>query len=170
MARKVNKAAPASAGDAPADDSLRALSPDITVVVAGREVTFREYGFFEGLQVAARLAAFIADLAVLCQDGDLRFARMRRLMGVHQGTVVPAAAQSAGVEPAWVMALAGDDAELFMSSWFAVHIPFFVHEAAIELREARARQSLSTGSTTSPSSRGLASATSDNSDASPSVN
>ncbi len=172
MARKVTKqATAATAGDpSPAVDSLQALNPDITVVVAGREVTFREYGFFDGLQVAARLTAFIADMTVLCADGDLRYARMRRLMGVHQATIIPAAALAAGVEPAWVRALKPEDAELFMSSWFTVHIPFFVHEAAIELREARGLQSLSTGSTPSPSSPGLASATSSSSDSSPSVN
>lgn len=154
MARKVEKKPPVAERSS-ATDALQILSPDITQIIGGRSVTIREYPFFEGLEVAHRLAPLIADMTQLSIEGSLTYARIRRLIGVHKALVIPAAAQSAGVEAAWVAGLDGADAELFMSTWFAVNSSFFVHEVVVELRDARAAASLaatSTGSTPSPRS------------------
>ena len=60
MATKL-PAAPASDATATADD-LAILHPDRTLTLGGRAITLREYGFFEGLDVADRAAAFIAEM------------------------------------------------------------------------------------------------------------
>lgn len=166
--RVVRKTRPA-AGSSPAAEALQALKPDAPLSVAGRKVTVREYGYFEGLEVAHRAAPFIADMHAICADGDLRYTRIRRLFGVHQEVVCAIAAQAADVDTDWVRGLKGNDAEIFMSTWFAVNSAFFVHEVVVEMREARQRAAMSsTGSTSSPVSPAPASATSTASAGSPS--
>lgn len=149
MARKVQRNAPAAAEDTSAADAVSALKPDASVTIAGRAITVREYGYFEGLEVAHRAAAFIGDLLAMARGGELRFANARRLFGVHADVVVAIAAQAADVEPAWVRNLAPAEAEAFMATWFAVHVPFFMREVVNELQEEvqlRLMASRSTGS------------------------
>ncbi|MGH8032798.1 MAG: DUF6631 family protein [Luteimonas sp.] len=170
MARKVDKQKPA-AEEPSAAEKLASLKPDTPLALSGRQVTVREYSFFEGLEIAHRAAKFIADMHVMCAGGDLRYAQIRRLFGVHQEVVIPIAAQAADVEPEWVRSLKGDEAEVFMSTWFAVNSSFFVHEVIVEMREERQRAiPTSTGTDASPNSPPPASATSTNSPASPNDN
>src|SRR5688572_30315359 len=129
MARKLEKKATPSAAPSAAED-LSALQPNVTLQVAGRTVTIREYGFWEGLEVAHQAAPFIADWVEPCASGSLRFAQVRRLFGKHKDLVVAIAARAADVEPEWVLGLESKptDAELFLSSWFAVNTGFFMRE------------------------------------------
>jgi hypothetical protein len=154
MARKVAKNAPAAAEPSSAAGDLSALQPDLTLAIAGRKVTVREYGFFEGLEVANRAAAFIADMHAQCADGSMTYSKVRRLFGVHQDAVIAIASQAAGVEPEWVRGLSSNDAELFMSTWFAVNSGFFVHELVVETQvqqhSARAARTGSASSADSP--------------------
>lgn len=157
MARKVDKPADATAEPSSAVVDAAVLKPDVTITVAGRRVTVREYGYWEGLEVAHHAAAFIADMLAMCADGTLRYAAVRRLFGVHQAVVQEIAAQAADVEPAWVAGLKRADAERFMSTWFTVNASFFVNEAAVEVEEtlyraaaARKRVASSTSSSASP--------------------
>nr|WP_308006596.1 DUF6631 family protein [Xanthomonas albilineans] len=167
MARKVEQSVPPLAADA--DDSLVALHPNMTITVAGRAVTMREYGFFEGLEVAARCPGFIASIAGMVNANNLSYARVRRLFGLHRGEVVHAAATAANVEVEWVDALQGADAELFISTWFGVTGGFFVHEAVQEVVELRGLQPANptptSGTASSPNSPLPDSATLTNSDA-----
>ncbi|TAA45642.1 DUF6631 family protein [Pseudoxanthomonas winnipegensis] len=169
MARKVERPAPSPAVGA--GDSLVELHPNITITVAGRAVTVREYGFFEGLEVAARCPGFIASLGGMCAAGTLAYARVRRLFGLHRTEVINAAAVSTGQDPEWIERLDGADAELLMSTWFGVTGSFFVHEAVQELVELQPRPLASTtpisGTASSPSSPPPASATSTSSASAP---
>lgn len=161
MARKLEK--PKAAAEQPsAADDIAALQPDASLTLAGRRITIREYGYFEGLKVAHIAAGFIADMHVMCADGDLRFARVRRLFGVHEAAVLAIAAQAADVEPEWVRSLKADDAETFMSTWFAVNVGFFVREVVVEIQEERQRSwmaSRSTGSSSALPAPGSATST-----------
>lgn len=143
----------AAAGDVPAVAPLDVFNPDAPLTIAGREVTVREYGFFDGLAVAHRAAGFIADMHDICKGGDIRYAQIRRLFGVHRDVVVAIAAESAGVEPEWIAGLSSEDAEVFMSTWFTVNSGFFVREVVVEMREAQQRAAMtSTGGSSSPAS------------------
>lgn len=163
MARKVGQHAPAAEPSSAAGD-LSALKPDITLTIAGRKVTIREYGFFEGLEAADHAAGFIADLGAQCADGSLTYMRVRRLFGLHQAPVIAIAAQAGNVEPEWLRSLSSKDAELFMSTWFAVNSSFFVHELVVEeqvkAQAQRSRVTAPTGSVSSPASPAPGSATS----------
>lgn len=138
MATKL-PAAPASDANAAADD-LAILHPDRTLTLGGRAITLREYGFFEGLEIADRAAAFIADLILASDDGALRYAHVRRLFGRHRAVIPAIAAQAGDVEVAWLEALSPDDLELYLATWFAVNAAFFVREVLAELREEHLRE------------------------------
>jgi hypothetical protein len=169
MAHKVTKKpVPAAAESDSAADAIAALKPDACITVAGRAITVREYAYFEGLEVAHRASAFIADLHALAQAGELRYAAARRLFGKHEAVVVEIAAKAADVEPEWLHGLKPADAEKFMSTWFTVNLPFFMREVVVEIQEAairlRATASRSTGSSSGLPAQGSATATSSASD------
>lgn len=139
MARKVDKTAASTAEPSSAVGDLSVLNPDVKLTVAGRALTVREYGFWEGLEVAHRATEFIADMLAMCADGTLRYTTVRRLFGVHRDVVQALVAQSADVELAWVAGLKGAEAERLLSTWFAVNAGFFLREAAVETEEVRYR-------------------------------
>jgi hypothetical protein len=129
--------APSADDAASVADELAMLDPDRTLELGGRSVTIREYGFFEGLDVADRASAFIEDLVAATEDGRLRYAQVRRLFGRHRAVVPAIAAQAADVEVAWLETLAPGEQELFMATWFATNSAFFVREVLAEVREAQ---------------------------------
>jgi hypothetical protein len=132
---------------------LAVLAPDRTLELGGRSVTIREYGFFEGLDVADRASALLDDLVAATEDGNLRYAQVRRLFGRHRAVVPAIAAQAADVEVAWLEALAPGEQELFMATWFATNSAFFVREVLAEMREAQLLAAgASAGSSASPGS------------------
>ncbi len=158
MATKL-PAAPAS--ETAAADDLAILHPDRTLVLGGRTIVLREYGFFEGLDVADRAAGFIADLIAASDDGALRYAHVRRLFGRHRAVIPVIAAQAGDVEVAWLEALPPDELELYLATWFAVNAAFFVREVLAELREAQLLAAgASAGAISSPDSPPPAAATS----------
>jgi hypothetical protein len=173
MATKI-PAASTSDATATADD-LAILHPDRTLTLGGRAITLREYGFFEGLDVADRAAAFIADLILASDDGALRYAHVRRLFGRHRAVIPAIAAQAGDVEVAWLEALPPDDLELYLATWFAVNAAFFVREVLAELRETQLREAqrllagASAGAISSPDSPPPDTARPTNSDDAPSA-
>ena len=72
MARRVDPKPAAAAEDSSAAAALSEIKPDVTLVIGGRTVTIREYGFFEGLEVAHRAQPLIAAMFTMCQDGNLQ--------------------------------------------------------------------------------------------------
>ena len=157
MATKL-PAAPAS--ETAAADDLAILHPDRTLVLGGRTIVLREYGFFEGLDVADRAAGFIADLIAASDDGALRYAQVRRLFGRHRAVIPAIAAQAGDVEVAWLESLPPDELELYLATWFAVNAAFFVREVLAELREAQLLAAgASAGAISSPDSPPPATAT-----------
>ena len=150
----------APAPDTAAADDLAILHPDRTLVLGGRTIVLREYGFFEGLDVADRAAGFIADLIAASDDGALRYAHVRRLFGRHRAVIPAIAAQAGNVEVSWLEALSPDELELYLATWFAVNAAFFVREVLAELREAQLLAAgASAGAISSPDSPPLATAT-----------
>ena len=164
MATKIPDASHAANHASTDADDLAVLHPDRTLTLGGRAITLREYGFFEGLDVADRAAAFIADLIAASDDGALRYAQVRRLFGRHRAVIPAIAAQAGDVDAAWLEALPPDDLELYLATWFAVNAAFFVREVLAELREAQLLAAgASAGAISSPDSPPPATATSSDS-------
>lgn len=172
MARKVDQAKPSAAKKkTSAAEVVSALQPDATVTIAGKKITVREYGYFEGARVAHKARAFIADMTAACGGRALSYAAVRRLIGVHEDVAVAIAAQAADVETDWVRGLSRTELDLFFSTWFAVNASFFVQEVVVEIREAALLASMGSKPTASSSASPMPdSGTSTASAASPSVN
>lgn len=158
--------ASAAAPDA-ATEELAALSPDLTVELAGRELTVREYRVFEGLEIAAVAAGFIADVVDVCREGEFTYQRVRPLFGRHLDVVADLVSRSvrdtATGEPVsadWIRSLQRrEDLETLLSVWFGVNSGFFVHEAIVVMRQEQLRAVMDRGgSTSSPDSPKAASA------------
>jgi hypothetical protein len=148
MARRIDRKPPAAEPASAAED-LQALQPDATLTIAGRAITIREYGLWEGLRVAALAKALIADMYDIAANGDLTYTAARHLFGKHQDVVIEISALAANVEPEWVATLKAADGELFLSTWLVVNGSFFGRELAVAAqvaRVARATASRSTGS------------------------
>ena len=170
MARKVDKAQD-SAGESPALDAVAALTPEVKATIAGRELVFREYAVFEGFEVAGLARAFIDDLYAEGKGGGLRYAHVRRLLGLHQAVVVKIAAMSADVDEAFVRGLSREDAEAFFANWFMANAGFFVREVLWLVRQEQVERSMGLSSIGSSSgSPAPASGASSSSSASPSAN
>lgn len=171
MARKQSEAkaaAPAAEPDSAAEE-LAALSPDISLEVAGRALTVREYRVFEGIEVSAIGAAFIADIVNACRDNQFTYERVRPLFGKHLDVVAELVARSVrdaasgeSVGVSWLRELQRrDDLETVLSVWFGVNSGFFVHEVIAARRQEVLRAMCKpAGSTSSPDSPKADSATS----------
>lgn len=138
MARKLDKKKQEPAADAPsAAEDLQALQPDASIEIAGRRLTVREYGLWEGLRVAERAKHLIADMYDIAAAGGLTYVTARHLFGKHQDVVAEISALAADVEPEWVVGLKSADGELFLSTWFVVNGSFFGRELAVVGQVAR---------------------------------
>lgn len=150
-----------AAGDPPAADALSELVPDLPITIAGRAIVIREYGAFEGFEVAAQAAGLMASIVDSAREGEFNWTRMRRLIGQHSDEVLAIAARAADVEPAWVKGLNRDQLDEFLSAWFGVNAGFFAHEVVATLKDELMRKALAkAGTTSSPASPPSASATS----------
>lgn len=175
MARKQSEAkaaAPAAEPDSAAEE-LAALSPDVSLDVAGRALTVREYRVFEGLEVSTIGTGFIADIVDACRDNQFTYERVRPLFGKHLDVVLELVARSVrdagtgdSVGAEWLRGLKRrEDMETVLSVWFGVNAGFFVHEAIVVLRQERLREAMArAGTTSSPDSPKADSATSAASD------
>lgn len=161
MARRLPPQQQAAAGDTPAADQLAELVPNLPITIAGRDLVIREYGAFEGLEVAAQAAGLVSDMVAIGRVRELTWSEMRRLIGKHSGEALAIAARSADVEPDWVRGLNRQDLEQFLSAWFGVNVGFFVHEVLAQLQDEAVRKALAqAGTKSSPASQPAASATS----------
>lgn len=172
MAEKINPpaAVDSAVGDVP-DDSLEAMNPNRTLAVGDREVTVREYTFWEGMEVAHGLQPMIDAMAELYQPNQWTYARLRRVLGAHHQQVIPAIALSIGQDEAWIRGLDGVQSEILLSAWFKVHMGFFVGEVMMQAAErSMAIESPLTGLSSSPDFPPPDLEASPNSSSSPSVN
>jgi hypothetical protein len=164
VARRIEKQQPqVAAGESPAAAQLAELVPNLAISIAGRDLVIREYGAFEGLEVAAQAAGLMADIVAIARTRELTWSEMRRLLGKHSSEALVIAARAADIEPDWVKGLGREDLEQFLSAWFGVNVGFFVHEVLATLRDEAARRDMAAalaGTKSSPDSPPAASATS----------
>ena len=154
MARKIEprpELQTAAAGECSAADQLQELAPNLAITIAGRAIVIREYGAFEGFEVAAQASGLMASIVESARDGDFNWARMRTLIGRHRDEVLAISARAADVEPDWVKGLGREQLEEFFSAWFGVNASFFVHEVLATLRDELMRKALAKAGTTSSS-------------------
>lgn len=155
MAKRIEKPA-AKHTDVGADD-LDILFPDRELMIAGKKITVREYGFVEGLRIRAAAKPFIEDLAgVMKATGVPLVEQITGLIEKHAELVIVLIAESADVDQAFMRALSDSEGEALMGCWWSVNGPFFLNKAKDRLRaevvDNQLRKSLVAGQTSLPNS------------------
>jgi hypothetical protein len=125
MARKVERNPPASRPQEGRDDVL-VMHPDITLTIAGRAITVREYGFVAGLKVRQYMKPFTDGLVESYQRGEALFDDVLLLVAEHWDIVERAVAESASLDVEWMQSLGNADGELLTQAWWKVCGPFFI--------------------------------------------
>ncbi|MBS0599536.1 MAG: hypothetical protein JSR92_19940 [Proteobacteria bacterium] len=159
MARKI--ASDDSRPSADGRDDLNILHPERIIRVAGREVTVREYGFMQGLRIAAAAAPIIAELADAAER-SLDVELVLATLAAHPAELVALIAAATDLTPAQIEALPDDEGQLLLLTWWAVNAPFFVRRVVMRVAP-RLAAAPSAGATSSPSSSPSATTPSDSS-------
>ncbi|MEI7036433.1 DUF6631 family protein [Fulvimonas yonginensis] len=185
MAKRLGNAEPKPTTSAPEGaDDLSVLHPDVTVKIAGRSVTIREYGFTEGLRVRAYMAPFTADLGRLFDAGEVLVEDVLDVVGAHVDLVQRAMAQSiapagelaSDQDIAWVAQLDDTAGDALVNHWWGVCGLFFVRQIVrrsgerakrATLARAAAQAKATDGQTSTSSSSAPASARPSSSDDTP---
>lgn len=148
MAERVANKPPAE--EAGSDD-LQVLNPDQGLIIKGRKLTVREYGFVEGLGLRPLIQPFLDDLyaVTIIQKGVPPLEAIIGVLGKHADLVAELISISANVEVEWVRVLPPRQGNALMYAWWTANGPFFVDavmdrirgELAVEAdRKARAGQ------------------------------
>lgn len=155
MAKRIEKPV-AKKADTGADD-LDILFPDRSVLIAGKKITVREYGFVEGLRVRAAAKPFIDDLSgILKSSGVPLVEQITGLIERHSDLVVLLVAEAADVDQNFMHSLTDQEGEALLGCWWSVNGPFFLNKAKDRLRaevvDKQLRKNLVAGQTSLPNS------------------
>lgn len=162
MARKktgVIKAPEAQAAEGAND--LQVLHPNLVATLNGREVTVREYGFVEGLQLQPLLQPFLEGLYELIKADSLPpLDQIVALIGYHTEVVLEAVAISADVELDELKGLKSQiEGRTLLMKWWTANGPFFYRCVLDRILAERQVERLRAGATSTPPSSGPATAT-----------
>lgn len=165
MAKKVE--APANQAAVKAAEELDVLHPERSVVLAGRAVTVREYGFVEGTRLRLLAKPFTDQLFAFIKGQEVpHYEAVLDIIAEHIDLVVALMAQAADVEVEWIQQLSSDDGELLTLMWWGANGSFFMRAALQRLRAEREVVALLAGAASTPPSSPMAT-TSESSAATP---
>lgn len=137
-------------------EDLAILHPEREITVGGRKLTVREYGFVEGLRLAAIAAPIVQDLAAI-SGGDgtlLGYAALQTVFANHADAVVDMIAQACDQPRDWIAEhLSDGDGQALLMTWWAVNGPFFVRRVVQALQMRAALGAFAGAKSTPPSSR-----------------
>ena len=131
-------------------DELDVLHPERSMIIAGRAVTVREYGFIEGLRLRPVYKAFADELYAVFVDHAPEFEAVLDIVARHVDAITELCAVAADVEPDWVRSLSSDDGELLLMLWWGANAGFFIHRLGTRLAVARATAQRSAGANSTP--------------------
>lgn len=145
--------APTHADEAQADD-LAILHPDREIVLAGRAVTVREYGFVEGLKLHAIAQPFFDALYASCaRTGDTpSFVDVEQVLVEHSECVLELIAKACDVEVEWIHSLSDEDGYLLMQQWWLANAGFFIRRVVQRLATEGAKARRRAGRVSMPPS------------------
>lgn len=136
-------------------DDLEILHPERKLEIAGTTVTMREYGFVEGMRLAATAAPIVHDLSTITGAADdggmLEYARLQAVFATHVDAITGMVAQACDQPREWVEGLGDGDGQALLFAWWAVNGPFFVRRVLSELQMKLAAMAFA-GAPSTPSS------------------
>lgn len=162
MARK--KTGVIKAPEAPAAEGandLQVLHPNLVAMLNGREVTVREYGFVEGLQLQPLLQPFLDGLYELVKaDSVPPLDQLVGLIGRNTDAVMEALAIAADVELAELQALKSQlEGRTLLMKWWTANGPFFYRCVLDRILAEKQVERLRAGATSTARSSAPATAT-----------
>lgn len=143
-------------------DDLPVMHPNLVATLNGRQVTVREYGFVEGLQLQPLLQPFLDGLYELAKAGAVPpLDQIVVLVGRHIDVVLEAIAQSANIELAELQGLKDQrEGRSLLMKWWTANGPFFYRCVLDRILAEREVARLRAGATSTPPSSAPATATS----------
>lgn len=133
-------------------DDLSILKPAVCKgVVAGKEITCREYGFIEELELRSVSQPFIDDLYESIKSNEKMTKRKDDiLIAKHIHAIQVLVAKSADVEVEWVRSLNRIEGQKLFILWWNANGPFFIGCASDYLRSQLAEKAKGAGQTSTP--------------------
>jgi hypothetical protein len=157
VAVRVSSAAASAPAPGQSADAAEAeiLHPERELVIAGRSVVMREYGYIEGLRVLVWAKPFVDDLAALMGAASVPdLEAIQALLVRHVDLLPRLVAQAADLDPAWVESLGEADGDLLVAVWWSANAPFFVRRAlraaVVAMRAKRSESPASTPTSSGP--------------------
>lgn len=111
---------------APTDDLAVMHPPVIKDTLGGREVTCREYGFIEELELRSISQPFIDDLMDVMSRTEVSQRDIDLLVAKHLGAVQQMVAKSADVDLVFIESLSPKDGRQLLAMWWSANGPFFI--------------------------------------------
>lgn len=140
-------------GKQDAEDSLAILHPERTVSIGGETITVREYGFVEGMRLAAHIQPIVDALAdAIGLAKEITLGAIRTALGGHPDDVVALIAAASDRTPEWVRGLSDADGDTLLLTWYGVNSSFFIRRVVAALHVKRAMASALIGQTSTPPS------------------
>lgn len=154
MAKKVDAPAVGPKAEAEGDQDLAILHPQQSIPIAGRDITVREYGFVEGLQLRRLTQPILDDLfrAVPDAGSPPELEEILNILAGHSEALVELMAIAADVDVCWVAGLNQDDGHVLLMVWWTVIGPFFIRRVFDRKAARRAVENLRGGQTSTPPS------------------
>ncbi|AFJ02011.1 hypothetical protein Q7C_842 [Methylophaga frappieri] len=129
MARKASKTV---------NNDLEVLHPEQVITLRGQQITVREYGFVESLNLRPLMKPFINDLHdLLAVGGDIPLDEVFDLIAKHQNACLELAAMAANIDQAFVESLSSADGETLLMAWWGANGPFFSRQLQMQLFSRR---------------------------------
>jgi hypothetical protein len=141
-------------------DDLEILHSDRDVVIDGRAITVREYGFIESLKHGRAMAGFLDSLFELMRTGtEFTLDEVFLVLGDHADELPHLISPVCGLTPLEIQELSSSDGELLTMAWWGANSSFFMRKLQTRLitetvklsREAMAKLR-SAGQTSTPHS------------------
>lgn len=112
---------------------LDILMPNRTVIIGGKDVVVREYGFYEGGRLAPFTAPIIASLKeIIREKQDVQITDLLQLTYKHIDEMLELLAIATGEDKDWIAALPQKDGATLATVWWGVNGPFCVETAVVE--------------------------------------
>lgn len=143
MAQKIGSRPAATRTTAQADqtaaDELDILHPERTITLSIGTIVVREYGAVEWMRMLPAAESLIASISAMLAERRIPiYEEALAVIAKNIDALLPFIAAASGLEHAVVEALAPDDFELLLMTWWGVNGRFFVGRARNRIAVARA--------------------------------
>lgn len=157
MARKLEPNPTAAPPQDDGADDLSILHPERDITIGGRQLTVREYGFREGIELERQpdVAAILGELTEIAQqpEGET-FEQMLGVLTRHPDELTALMAQAADVGVDWIndrTQVSDSEGQALLMTWWLVNSGFFVRRVMRRLATRYAKQARGSATPTSTS-------------------